>query len=165
MNENLPPHTRIVRRLRYQAIQAYGGKCACCGETNVLFLCLDHIVPRSKLPAKDPARGAVIAKALKQTNYNDPNIQVLCYNCNSAKRDSLSCPCQSGTIAFTVQEGLEQVAKRPYRKPKFTATQVAEIKSLYVDGFTQKQLGDKYGVHDSTISNILRGRGSYSQTN
>lgn len=31
------------RRMRLEALQAYGGKCACCGESNVEFLAIDHI--------------------------------------------------------------------------------------------------------------------------
>jgi DNA-binding MarR family transcriptional regulator len=42
--------------------------------------------------------------------------------------------------------------------PDITTEQAAEIKALYdLGGFTQKQLGKMWGVHQSQISRILSG--------
>jgi 5-methylcytosine-specific restriction endonuclease McrA len=59
-------------RLRYLAIQQYGGKCQCCGQRPAPDnpLQVDHIRPRSLFPhlALDP-----------------DNLQVLCRDCNVGK--------------------------------------------------------------------------------
>lgn len=61
-------------------INYYGGKCACCGEKEIMFLTIDHINNDG-------------FKALVRTNIhswiirnNFPvNLQVLCWNCNCGK--------------------------------------------------------------------------------
>lgn len=41
---------------------------------------------------------------------------------------------------------------------KLTDDQVRDIRQLYVDGITQYELADKYGVSQALISNIVRGK-------
>lgn len=80
-------------KLRYGALIAYGGKCACCGETNPAFLELDHIkgdgAERRRL--KEPT-GIDLCRVLCRTGYKDVGLQVLCSNCNSAKGRYGYCP-------------------------------------------------------------------------
>lgn len=76
-------------RIRKEVIEKYGGKCKCCGESNLVFLAIDHI---------DGGGG----KHLKQIKYqisiwlrknNYPSgFQVLCHNCNMAKYILGVCP-------------------------------------------------------------------------
>ena len=81
-----------TNRLRMEVIDAYGGKCACCGEDNPLFLDLDHV------------NGGGSSKRRRQkspyTDYRDarrhgfpPDYQVLCCNCNCGRqRNGGICP-------------------------------------------------------------------------
>ena len=66
----------------------YGGnppKCACCGETHIEFLTIDHISGGGrKGQAKKIKRGGEYHRIIKE-NFPD-DIQVLCLNCNWAKR-------------------------------------------------------------------------------
>src|SRR5262245_4976935 len=77
-------------RLREEALAAYGGRCACCGETESLFLCIDHVrgngnVHRRDLGGGKRARsGRKFYKWLKDRDYPE-GFQLLCYNCNNGR--------------------------------------------------------------------------------
>lgn len=79
-------------------MQEYGGKCACCGESNVVFLTIDHIdgsgaKHRKKIFGK--ARGGTdFYRWLKNKDYPKDNYQILCFNCNFAKHVLGKCPHQ-----------------------------------------------------------------------
>ena len=89
-------HRKARQRDRLEAFDAYGGRhCACCGESHIEFLSLDHIeghgaAHRGQDDMKN-IRGSEFYRWLKKKGY-PPGYQVLCMNCNSAKRQSGSCP-------------------------------------------------------------------------
>ncbi len=69
-------------------------ECACCGETHIEFLCLDHInndgnIERKKLGSQ--GSGTNFYAYLKKRNYPE-GYQVLCFNCNCAKAFYGKCP-------------------------------------------------------------------------
>jgi len=82
------------RQRRATVIAAYGGACACCGETAYEFLCIDHT----------NADGAAHRKALNENSgadktYRDiikrgfpPEFRCLCYNCNTTRGFYGYCP-------------------------------------------------------------------------
>ena len=81
---------RYRRRVRIKAIQHYGGKCACCGETHIEFLCFDHInndgaKHRKQMPDRS------IAPWLRRNKY-PKGFRVLCHNCNMARGIYGYCP-------------------------------------------------------------------------
>ncbi|MEK6883367.1 MAG: hypothetical protein AABY22_27310 [Nanoarchaeota archaeon] len=63
-------------------------ECACCGENNYFFLTLDHINNDGK---KDRKLGISFYFKLRNNNYPE-GIQILCWNCNSAKGIFGVCP-------------------------------------------------------------------------
>lgn len=70
--------------IRVQILKHYGKECACCGETEPLFLTIDHINNDGALHRGQRNRG--MFRWLAEHNFpNDPNLQVLCWNCNSGK--------------------------------------------------------------------------------
>jgi hypothetical protein len=80
--------TKIV----LDVINAYGGKCACCGETNLMFLTLDHVNNDGKEYRKHSKDRYKEYRRAIEDNYPD-NLQVLCYNCNCGKsRNGGICP-------------------------------------------------------------------------
>lgn len=90
------------RKLRDLVFEAYGGyKCACCGETEPLFLSIDHIYNDGNEMRKDGTHrrgGTAFYRWIKMTNY-PPGFQVLCMNCNTGKhRNGGVCPHQSGKV-------------------------------------------------------------------
>jgi hypothetical protein len=75
------------REFKLEAFAAYGGSCRCCGESEELFLTLDHVEnngaeERRKLGSK--GRGPTFYRYLKRLNF-PPGYQVLCANCNMGK--------------------------------------------------------------------------------
>ena len=86
-----PEKSRAINRrarakLRRTVIQAYGGKCACCGIDDWRFLSIDHVGNDGATHRKDPRfTSARIYRWLKKNKYPKDNFQVLCYNCNLAK--------------------------------------------------------------------------------
>ena len=78
------------RQVRLDAIDRYGGKCACCDESNMEFLCFDHINNDGATHRKQMADRS-IAPWLRRNNY--PNgFRVLCHNCNMARGIYGYCP-------------------------------------------------------------------------
>ena len=72
-----------LKATRIRALQHYGGeepKCACCSESNVEFLALDHINGGGNKHKKENNIGC-LAKWLQKHHY-PPGFRVLCHNCN-----------------------------------------------------------------------------------
>lgn len=85
------------RQVRDQAIERYGGRCACCGETERLFLQLDHIDGGGNQHRRElGGNGAyLLATWLKRNNWPE-GFQVLCANCNIGKHlNGGTCPHES----------------------------------------------------------------------
>jgi hypothetical protein len=97
-------HHRFVKHRRYYAglrqaiLEAYGRKCACCGETEEEFLQLDHIendgaAERKRLRGSnghyDPT---AVYRLLKRTGFPKDRYRLLCANCNWARRRTGLCP-------------------------------------------------------------------------
>lgn len=76
-----------------QAMQAYGNKCACCGESDLRFLSIDHVnndgaAHRRELLGPDRKKrgaGSAIYNWLRKNDYPE-GFQVLCFNCNMGKQ-------------------------------------------------------------------------------
>lgn len=87
---------RRRRRNRMVVIEHYGGKCACCGETQIQFLALDHIhgggsAHRREIGLKGATFYAWIVRQDFPLGY-----RVLCHNCNLAIGFYGKCPHQNG---------------------------------------------------------------------
>ena len=93
--ENNAYGRRYNRKLRLETLQAYGGKCNCCGEKKIEFLTFDHIRNngaehrRSYGGHKTNRR---IFQVLRMQNFPKGEYQVLCYNCNYSKGHHGYCP-------------------------------------------------------------------------
>lgn len=114
------------RDIKREAFDAYGGVCACCGEPEILFLTLDHIVPYD---GTGPRASSALQRWLKARGY-PPGFRVLCFSCNFSlghhgycPHSDLTQPYYLGSIAVPGQE--EQRKKnqeywRNYRKNVFS---------------------------------------------
>lgn len=81
------------KELRKKILDAYGNKCACCGETEEMFLEIDHINNDGSADRKI-RRGTTFHKWLIDNNF-PADYQLLCRNCNYAKfRNGGICPHQ-----------------------------------------------------------------------
>jgi len=91
-------HQEWRRKLYDEVLAHYGNKCVCCGESNKAFLTLDHInndgaAHRRQLKTK----GGYRFYRLMKTQGYPPILQVMCYNCNNAKRIYGICPHQQSS--------------------------------------------------------------------
>lgn len=76
------------KQLKIDTLNAYGGcKCVCCGETEIDFLCLDHINNNGKQDREIYGGGTSFYTRLKSKGFpQEMNLQVMCYNCNNSKK-------------------------------------------------------------------------------
>jgi hypothetical protein len=88
--------------LRMEALRAYGGTvpaCACCGESTVEFLSVDHINGGGRQHRLEVGmRGGEFYRWLKNNGY-PTGYRVLCHNCNMAMGFYGRCPHQVPTTA------------------------------------------------------------------
>lgn len=90
-------HRQRTKRLRMRVISAYGGACACCGETNYEFLAIDHVGgggarERRTVPALSGTYS--FCKHIEALGF--PSCyRVLCHNCNMARGFYGRCPHES----------------------------------------------------------------------
>ena len=86
-------HKAAHRQLKIDTFNAYGGCiCACCRETHLEFLSIDHMHGTPRKNAKERA-GFYLYGWLKKHNF-PLGFRVLCMNCNFALGHFGSCPHQ-----------------------------------------------------------------------
>ena len=71
--------------LKETIIERYGGKCACCGESNMGFLTIDHINNDGHERRKEFLAERNIHEHLINKPVDFETYQVLCFNCNFGK--------------------------------------------------------------------------------
>ena len=86
---------RSLHKLRKETLEAYGNVCACCGESRLEFLCIDHIngggnKHRAQLRNKG---GTNMYRWLRKSGWPE-GYRVMCWNCNSAIANHGRCPHQ-----------------------------------------------------------------------
>lgn len=98
--ERIKGHSRKLHAdCRDKLFDAYGGRfCACCGETEIMFLTLDHIENDGASHRRELRAGGAqmnysgLYSRLKALGF-PPGLQVLCWNCNCGKhRNGGVCP-------------------------------------------------------------------------
>lgn len=77
--------------LKTQVLEHYGTECACCGESHIILLGVDHInndgkETRSK-SGKYRLRGESLYRFLIQNGFPE-GIQILCFNCNIGRQNN-----------------------------------------------------------------------------
>lgn len=76
--------------------EAYGNKCACCGEANPKFFTIDHVNNDGHIERKNKVytSGSMFYRKIVRENF-PANYQILCYNCNLGRaRNGGICPHQ-----------------------------------------------------------------------
>jgi hypothetical protein len=92
---------RLQAVCRNQVFEAYGGyKCNCCGETEPLFLSIDHVDNNGAKERKSGSyagSGTAFYQWLRKSGF-PPGYQVLCMNCNVGKhKNGGVCPHQTAS--------------------------------------------------------------------
>lgn len=84
---------RHLRKLKLDVLKIYGNECKCCGETEPLFLTIDHVDNDGKTHRKEIV-GQAFYRHLRDLSKPDKRYQILCFNCNIAKSLFGVCPHQ-----------------------------------------------------------------------
>ena len=88
-----------TKRIRQEALLAYGGCCACCGESTYEFLSIDHMAGGGTAERKVTKRaGWKMCLWLRQQGFPS-GYRVLCHNCNQAIGFYKVCPHTYDTAA------------------------------------------------------------------
>lgn len=93
-----PEKTQVMKKktrwkMKMDTLKAYGGEnpcCKCCGEKEPLFLAIDHIHGGGTQDREINGTGYNFYYYLKRNKY-PKGFQILCHNCNIAKRAGV-CP-------------------------------------------------------------------------
>ena len=82
-------------RLRQIVLEHYGAACACCGESLQEFLTVDHVNGDGHLRRQQGTDQSGVAWYRQIIRNGFPqDLQLLCWNCNEAKRIYGTCPHQ-----------------------------------------------------------------------
>ena len=82
-------HSCEIGKLKQRILKEYGEFCTCCGESNPIFLTLDHIdnngaAQRKSIFGKKVRGGYNFYLWLKRNNF-PTGLQTLCFNCNQGR--------------------------------------------------------------------------------
>lgn len=89
--ESQKPRSHDVNLARkIKVMEAYGGKCACCGETELAFLTIDHVNNDGADHRREIGKGGLYYWLVRE-GFPE-GFQVLCANCNLAKEICGACP-------------------------------------------------------------------------
>jgi hypothetical protein len=91
-------HARALQKksrdkLLDEIYEAYGNVCKCCGESNKLFLSIDHVNGGGTKHRKLVGGSQPIYRDIKKQGFPQDEYQLLCFNCNLGReRNDGLCP-------------------------------------------------------------------------
>ena len=85
-------HDELLGKERVQVIQAYGGKCACCGESHIEFMEVHHINLRGGLQRRRLRTSGRMFYSWLIENKFPEGFQLLCRNCHMSIGRYGRCP-------------------------------------------------------------------------
>lgn len=88
------------RRLKQQMVDAYGGSCTCCGESDLEFLTVEHVNRDGKQHRMSFRSAQSVWADLRRRGWPKGDYTVLCMNCNWASRFNGVCPHSLKPIAY-----------------------------------------------------------------
>jgi hypothetical protein len=82
-------------KVRQETFEAYGNKCDCCGETEQIFLSIDHIEGGGTKHLKELGGGGYIFYLwLRRQGFPKDKFRLLCANCQVGYARGGTCPHQ-----------------------------------------------------------------------
>ena len=88
-------HKARRQNMKRLIMDHYGSKCVCCGETELVFLTIDHINNDGQQHRKRLGDVSRFYEYIIKAGFPD-DLQILCWNCNEAKRILGHCPHGNG---------------------------------------------------------------------
>ncbi len=83
-------HKEHRKNLRLEILKGYGGKCACCGDPNLEFLCIDHVNGGGNDDRRERGYASIMYQ-IKRENFPS-TFRLLCHNCNQSRAYYKYCP-------------------------------------------------------------------------
>jgi hypothetical protein len=78
-------------------LAAYGAHCACCGETDLHFLTLDHIGGGGHKDKRLIGYISILKRVIEE-GFPKEKYRILCMNCNWGTRGGRKCPHQTPIV-------------------------------------------------------------------
>ena len=78
----------LGKQTKLEIIEAYGGRCALCGESHWEFLTIDHINGGGAVHRRTTGGGAGLYRMLKKYGWPKDDYRLLCSNCNCSKKQN-----------------------------------------------------------------------------
>lgn len=103
--DRVKANSRAVKlRLKLEMVAALGGGgCACCGETEIEFLTLDHIGGGGNQHRKELGlAGSDVWRVARREGWPREKYRCLCFNCNSVYWLRGNCPHQREPLTLVV---------------------------------------------------------------
>lgn len=153
------------KRVRRDVINKYGGVCKCCGETELLFLTIDHINNDGNIERKELGNGKTPSSTQFYLKLNrEPirdDIQVLCFNCNLGRSmNGGICPHHKpASLNYDLEKDLRN-EKEFNSNCKIVWPEDEKLIELCNISSTS-QVARELGVHVTAIINRLKRRKKY----
>lgn len=103
--QNDPEYQADIRRRHYRKLQKivfdhYGNECACCGESEPIFLSIDHVNNDGAEHRKEIGVGHILFRWIIDNDF-PKTLQLLCCNCNLGKhRNGGVCPHDASRLNY-----------------------------------------------------------------
>lgn len=81
-----------TKNRKLKIIEAYGGKCNCCGESTFEFLSIEHKKKDGNKQKRELGGAVNFHNWLIKNNFPKDNFELLCFNCNLSKGFYGYCP-------------------------------------------------------------------------
>ncbi len=69
------------RKLKSAVVKIYGGACACCGESEQIFLTIDHTNGNGRAHRKEMGNNDNLYRLLIRNGKPLPDYRLMCWNC------------------------------------------------------------------------------------
>lgn len=91
-------------KLKVEVLGHYGSECACCGESDIRFLTLDHVDGGGTEHRRSiGGGGTAMYREIRRLEFPD-GYQVLCFNCNQGRHiNGGICPHQEAIMKYGVR--------------------------------------------------------------
>jgi hypothetical protein len=150
------------RRLRKEVVDKYGGVCACCGESNLLFLTIDHINNDGKKDRHQhgfrPSSTATYFRLRREPRR--PDLQVLCFNCNLGRASNRGvCPHHKPLTDADIYPEADLRKVRRLNRGCKVVWPSDELLLSQIASSSMQEVGTRLGVSGQAVAARLRRRG------
>lgn len=145
--------------VKHDVINKYGGECVCCGESEPLFLTIDHINNNGKTDRIGTYSTKSFYLKLRREPVR-PDLQVLCWSCNLGKLHNDGV-CPHVEIKRTLLPEFDKRHIPVYNRNTKIAWPNDDVLIEMCNRTNTEEVARKLGVHGTSIRNRLKRRKKY----